>query len=497
MSELGIGANTSTATPLGTSSPDNQLPLASANETQLAIAQVSDAFELSTATGQAEFIRACQELGIALPDFVAEAGPDISAMSTTQLAQLSSYASDLAALVRGGQLLTGAPATTALTERWGQFVAAQSQDGNVDVNSLVQQVLRESYLESTADLYFFADKVKFYNGVKKQIRSELQRAREVLAQYAGQSPEARLVPPFEPAEVSLDYFGPSATAAAAAAAANPALLPEAEIDLDGDGAIDFLMPPELYSMAGVQEAIEFRASSLSQSDIYATHKSCRTNRHNPGNLASAPHLKLMIYELMISEGQKDGGRPNAFQPADLQTRLQEKYGISANLINVDTDDGDSLVALQFDDGSIFADGAGDGMLDSDDYDFAGAVANVQEQYGVSFEQFGEAAPEFINASMEAMEAGTDPGEGFPQEQIREMFALAYILAGDSGVNTKAKLDAYIDQMEETLNTVGDDAQLANVDLQNMLQKQQQTLQSMSNISKMLHDTAMATIRKLG
>ncbi len=51
--------------------------------------------------------------------------------------------------------------------------------------------------------------------------------------------------------------------------------------------------------------------------------------------------------------------------------------------------------------------------------------------------------------------------------------------------------------EEKLSSVGDDAQLANVDLQNMLQKQQQTLQQMSNISKMLHDTAMAIIRKIG
>lgn len=43
----------------------------------------------------------------------------------------------------------------------------------------------------------------------------------------------------------------------------------------------------------------------------------------------------------------------------------------------------------------------------------------------------------------------------------------------------------------------DDAQLANVDLQNTLQKQQQTLQMMSNISKMLYDTANAVIRKIG
>lgn len=52
-------------------------------------------------------------------------------------------------------------------------------------------------------------------------------------------------------------------------------------------------------------------------------------------------------------------------------------------------------------------------------------------------------------------------------------------------------------LEEKLNAVGDDAQLANVDLQNILQKQQQTLQMMSNISKMLYDTAQSVIRKMG
>lgn len=40
-------------------------------------------------------------------------------------------------------------------------------------------------------------------------------------------------------------------------------------------------------------------------------------------------------------------------------------------------------------------------------------------------------------------------------------------------------------------------ELATIDLQNALQKQQQTLQTMGNISKMLHDTAMAVIRKTG
>ncbi len=52
-------------------------------------------------------------------------------------------------------------------------------------------------------------------------------------------------------------------------------------------------------------------------------------------------------------------------------------------------------------------------------------------------------------------------------------------------------------MDDKLQTVGDDAQLANTDLQNALQKHQQTLQTMSNVSKELHDTTMNIVRNIG
>lgn len=59
------------------------------------------------------------------------------------------------------------------------------------------------------------------------------------------------------------------------------------------------------------------------------------------------------------------------------------------------------------------------------------------------------------------------------------------------------LAALMSGIETDLSTIGDDAQLANVDLQNWLQKQQQTMQMMSQISKQLHDTSLAIIRKMG
>ncbi|MBK7424075.1 MAG: Nif11-like leader peptide family natural product precursor [Propionivibrio sp.] len=44
---------------------------------------------------------------------------------------------------------------------------------------------------------------------------------------------------------------------------------------------------------------------------------------------------------------------------------------------------------------------------------------------------------------------------------------------------------------------GSDAQLANIDMQNVLQKQQQLIQMVSNVSKTVSDTAMSVSRKIG
>jgi hypothetical protein len=71
----------------------------------------------------------------------------------------------------------------------------------------------------------------------------------------------------------------------------------------------------------------------------------------------------------------------------------------------------------------------------------------------------------------------------------------------------AKLDLAMKELGQSLSVAQealekvaellDDAQLSNVDLQKVLQKQEQVLQMMSNVSKMLYDTAMSVIRKIG
>ncbi|UCH22748.1 MAG: hypothetical protein JSU83_05915 [Deltaproteobacteria bacterium] len=65
------------------------------------------------------------------------------------------------------------------------------------------------------------------------------------------------------------------------------------------------------------------------------------------------------------------------------------------------------------------------------------------------------------------------------------------------IASSENMGAYIKEMENKLNTMGGDAQLTAIDLQNALQRQQEILQTMSNISKMLHDSAVSLIRKIG
>jgi hypothetical protein len=63
-------------------------------------------------------------------------------------------------------------------------------------------------------------------------------------------------------------------------------------------------------------------------------------------------------------------------------------------------------------------------------------------------------------------------------------------------NVRSQLKAR-ENLKQKLNTTGDDAQLANIDLQNQLQKQQQLLNMLSAISKMLEDSSTSVIRKIG
>ena len=53
----------------------------------------------------------------------------------------------------------------------------------MDINALVQKVLKDSYDETTSDLQFHAEKVKFYNEAKKNIRENVNEYREAMSEF--------------------------------------------------------------------------------------------------------------------------------------------------------------------------------------------------------------------------------------------------------------------------------------------------------------------------
>jgi hypothetical protein len=62
--------------------------------------------------------------------------------------------------------------------------------------------------------------------------------------------------------------------------------------------------------------------------------------------------------------------------------------------------------------------------------------------------------------------------------------------------TPAQLDALIAALEAKLQTLGDSAQLTQIDLQQAMAQQQQMIQTLSNIMKSLHDTSTGIIDNL-
>jgi len=59
-----------------------------------------------------------------------------------------------------------------------------------------------------------------------------------------------------------------------------------------------------------------------------------------------------------------------------------------------------------------------------------------------------------------------------------------------------ELDSYFTEWEEKLNTLGEDGQFASLKLQDALSNQSQVLQTLSNISKILNDTAMGMVHNI-
>jgi len=87
-------------------------------------------------------------------------------------------------------------------------------------------------------------------------------------------------------------------------------------------------------------------------------------------------------------------------------------------------------------------------------------------------------------------------EADASEQLSRVSALLTDLSTQSAAALEAGggVKTYL---EKKLASMGDDAHLAKIDLQEALQKQQQLIQMLSNMSMLLANTALSVIRKIG
>ncbi len=88
----------------------------------------------------------------------------------------------------GASLSGDPPEAGAARSRLPPMMAgADAADAAAEIAALVQQVLRQAYLEANEDLRFYAEKVRYFNAVKKAIRDHISDMREKLSDARGKS----------------------------------------------------------------------------------------------------------------------------------------------------------------------------------------------------------------------------------------------------------------------------------------------------------------------
>ncbi len=359
--------------------------------------------------------------------------------------------------------------------------------GGGDPTALVEAVLRESYLEQTMELRAYADKVKFYNAAKKMGREQLVRARE---RMAGLKEGATISPPYvAPAYPPSQYPGPGwengmnqiaestgATVPKPAQAAAPAPAAPTRPALFESAQQRAAVSPEMH--AKIAKFLSYPQGSLE----YPLEQDPQLKAEF---LAAIPYMtRDELAKALLAFGGEDmhikpehDGIWNEILAAMTPAQVVSLMTLPSNEMLQMVSNGDWGTRYR-------------GRLAEVT---AGLEAKTGKSYhssATSYDGYGAMVEDLKNEPMGPV-AGAAPTPAA---------APAAPPPGSNGAGeygTYEALKKYTDNLETHLQQLGDDAQLANVDLQNCLQKCQQTMQMMSNISKLAHDTACNTIRKIG
>lgn len=398
------------------------------------------------------------------------------------------------------QEVHGAPAM--LEESIIKFTKVEPKIWNTaNIGAFVQAVLRESYMLQSEQLLDFANKVKHFNNERKAIREELEAVRSHLSQYPG-SEDSAAIEAFQTRHIRQDYTGTAnsqssaqdetvlQSAADTGSDRNPFVTLAQQVALANSSTETKQVSLSAAKVAGIASG---QGSDDTQAVDDAFDDSTKSLFRHYDNLS--PDEKRAFIQVLETKGitqstfleEIDGGPNDKHDSTNLEyhfvkdsdesldqfmTRVNERMvRESKNWIEA-ADNGDSEV------GRIRA------------------TILIPGQESVEIPKYSQEELAELYPTLVTQEPSSTSETSETSETSKTSASQSSFTRGDVADNY-GELSTYQKNLEDELNSVGEDAQMANLDLQNALQKQQQLLQMMSNISKMLHETAMSIIRKIG
>jgi len=392
----------------------------------------------------------------------------------------------------------------------GRFFAGMK----MSVQALVQRVLRESYQLQNQLLWDYGERVRRLNKQKKTLREELlEPARQTKSVWAslqsllGKDETYRADEPFlwrelddngdivtlTLSEEDAAYYQSAAADAASDSSTGSFLQRQLQI-LNGPSRLtgtdkEILEMMKGTAAAGNEDFMRDRLDELCSA----------VGRMNKDDLKM--YLKPLLHELFdgITDDEEILEVYRNLEPAQFMFMIAQGY--EEEKLDLGGSESDEFIMMARLAANELADEIGRPLSDFEKKATKVARSWRGQHRGMSAEQIiahenleikGDEARKLLNALGPALELENQVNLA-KQEEVEQTNPIA---GAPRPINTMKQMDEYIETLEQKLNSIGDDAQLANVDLQNALQKQQQTLQMMSNISKILHDTSMAMIRKV-
>ncbi|MEO0594283.1 MAG: hypothetical protein AAFZ38_11945, partial [Myxococcota bacterium] len=378
-----------------------------------------------------------------------------------------------------------------------------------DPHTFVQRVMRESYAIGNEIMRDYAERMQRTNELRKEVRAEASRTREAITRNAGKEDDEPLDVPFDMMDV--DHASQQLNEAfySVQEAEDIAAQTAAANNEEGEELAPWDQPSQL---TGAQKRnLEFWAEDDDRIEDNLDEIVSAVGR------MSNEDFGQYLYPIMVKLAVKDD--------EDELVRILDALPPYLFFQTVATKVGDEQTSREFSRENAGA--------------FAGAVAapfffNIAfkfKPFGNSIE--GESVVQALTGSQYddyvriynnklddlSDEVGVDLSSTVSERGVDGMLAeyeaimldpehangqrpahtdpARYEAGNRKQAHTVKELQDYEKYLEDQMNSIGDDAQLQNVELQNQLQRQQQLLQMMSNMSKAMHDAAMGIVRNFG